>query len=87
MYLFFGAFAAIFSVILSLIIRVQLAFPGGFLLSGNYLLYNVLVTTHGILMLFFVVVPIAVGGYGNFFVPILIGSADMAFPRLNNFSF
>jgi len=87
LYIFFGTFTALISIICSLIIRVQLLFPGGFLLSGQYHFYNMIVTMHGILMLFFVVVPIAVGGFGNFFVPILIGAADMAFPRLNCFSF
>jgi cytochrome c oxidase subunit I len=87
MYLLFGGFTACLSVILSVIIRMELAFPGDQLLFGQYQLYNVIVTAHGVLMLFFVVVPIAVGGFGNFFVPILIGAPDMAFPRLNNLSF
>jgi heme/copper-type cytochrome/quinol oxidase subunit 1 len=87
LYLFFGSFTACLSVFLSVIIRLELAFPGHQILFGQYQLYNVIVTMHGILMLFFVVVPIAFGGFGNFFVPILIGAPDMAFPRLNNLSF
>jgi heme/copper-type cytochrome/quinol oxidase subunit 1 len=87
MYLFFGGFTAFLSVLLSVIIRIELAFPGHQILFGQYQFHNVIVTMHGILMLFFVVVPIAVGGFGNFFVPILIGAPDMAFPRLNNLSF
>ena len=87
MYLLFGSFTACLSVLLSVIIRIELAFPGHQILFGQYQLYNVIVTMHGVLMLFFVVVPIAVGGFGNFFVPILIGAPDMAFPRLNNLSF
>ncbi len=46
-----------------------------------------LITAHAFLMIFFMVMPAMIGGFGNWFVPILIGSPDMAFPRLNNISF
>jgi cytochrome c oxidase subunit I len=70
-----------------MLIRVELAFPGDQIIFENYQFYNVLVTMHGVLMLFVVIVPILFGGFGNYFVPILIGAPDMAFPRLNNLSF
>ena len=66
---------------------MQLAFPNNSFLGDNYQFYNMIVSMHGILMLFFVIVPISVGGFGNFFIPIMIGAPDMAFPRLNNLSF
>jgi cytochrome c oxidase subunit 1 len=66
---------------------MELAQPGNQILSGNYALYNAIATLHALLMIFFLIMPSLIGGMGNWFVPILIGAADMAFPRLNNISF
>jgi len=59
--------------------------PGECTPNGH--LWNVMITAHGILMMFFVVIPALFGGFGNYFMPLQIGAPDMAFPRMNNLSF
>jgi cytochrome c oxidase subunit 1 len=68
-----GAFAVL--------LRLELATPGGDLVSSET--YNKLFTMHGLVMIFFFLVPSIPGVLGNFLVPIMIGAKDMAFPRLN----
>jgi len=87
LYIYFGVFNGFLAILLSVIMRLELAFPGDQILFGQYQFYNMMTSMHGILMLFVVVMPILFGGFGNYFAPVLIGAPDMAFPRLNNFSF
>ena len=58
--------------------------PGGTMLPD---FYNELGAMHGTIMVFLGVVPLAVGGFGNFVLPLQIGAPDMAFPRLNMASY
>lgn len=87
MYLVFGFFAALVGSIFSLVIRLQLTYPGSPLLGENYQLYNVVVTMHAFIMIFMFVMPVLIGGFGNFIVPLQVGLPDVAFPRVNALSF
>ncbi|MAN15534.1 MAG: cytochrome c oxidase subunit I [Dinoroseobacter sp.] len=103
LYLFTAGFVGLISVAFTVYMRMELMEPGvqymcaegaRFLggigaedCSPNGHLWNVMITYHGILMMFFVVIPALFGGFGNYFMPLMIGAPDMAFPRLNNLSY
>ena len=83
----YGATALVFMVaggVEALLIRVQLAGPNGNILTAAQ--YNTMFTMHGTTMVFFVGMPITLG-FSNYLVPLMVGARDMAFPRLNAFSY
>src|SRR5439155_26725427 len=69
----------------ALIMRTQLAAPNSHLVSPGT--YDELFTLHGITMIFFFIIPLTTGAFGNYLIPLMIGARDMAFPRLNALSF
>jgi cytochrome c oxidase subunit 1 len=86
MYLAFALAGGLFGGGLSVMMRMELQEPG-LQIFANGQAYNVVVAGHGLIMIFFTIMPALIGGFGNWFVPLMIGAPDMAFPRMNNISF
>src|SRR5690606_35204643 len=86
MYLIFAMVAGVIGGFLSAMMRLELQEPGMQYFASAHT-FNVFVTGHGLIMVFFMVMPAVIGGFGNWFVPLHIGAPDMAFPRMNNISF
>jgi len=84
-YLVFSFVFYLLGGLMAVVMRTELYTPDADVIDPN--LYNALLTNHGTIMIFGWIVPAAIGGFGNFLVPLMIGARDMAFPRLNALAF
>lgn len=76
LYLIFSVFTGLLGTAFSVLIRLELSAPGNQYLEGNHQMYNVIATTHGIMMIYFMVVP-SMAGFANYFAPVLVGAPDI----------
>jgi len=65
-------------------VRIGLSQCGGFWGRGD--VYNVLISVHALLIIFFIIIPILIGVFGNWIIPLLEGVVDLLYPRINNLS-
>lgn len=86
-YFYFSLWTGLSGAALATMIRLEMAHPGSPFFKGDSLRYLQVATAHGLIMVFFVVVPIIFGAFANFLIPYHVGSKDVAYPRLNSIGF
>ena len=86
-YFWFVLLAGITGMVLATLIRLEMAYPGIGVLAGDATQYLSIVTAHGIVMVFFMAIPLLFGFLGNFLLPTQLGVHDVAFPRMNSAAF
>lgn len=85
LYFIFAIWSGLIGSSISIIIRLELGSPNSLILNDQT--FNSIVTSHAFIIIFFIVIPFIIGGFGNFLVPLILGSPDIAYPRLNNIRF
>jgi len=85
LYFIFAIWAGIIGSSIRMLIRLELGSCGSII--NNDQIYNSIVTRHAFIIIFFIVIPFIIGGFGNFLVPLILGSPDIAYPRINNIRF
>lgn len=84
LYVYLGIGFGITGFVYSWLMRAELGGLGEQLLFGDHQYYNILITSHAMLMIFFFIMPTLLGGLGNLLLPMLLGVPEMVFPKLNN---
>ena len=79
--------AGVVGMVLATAIRLEFAYPGVGIFVGDSLQYLTLASAHGVIMVFFMIMPLLFGAFGNFLLPTQLGVHDVAFPRLNSAAF
>lgn len=85
LYFIFAIWSGMIGSSIRIIIRLELSSCNSII--NNDQIYNTLVTSHAFIIIFFIVIPFIIGGFGNFLVPLILGSPDIAYPRINNIRF
>lgn len=86
-YFWFVILSGIVGMVLATLIRLEFAYPGAGVFVGDSLQYLSLATAHGVIMVFFMIMPLLFGAFANFLLPTQLGVHDVAFPRLNSAAF
>jgi len=87
LYFLFVACAGLVGLVLATVIRLELSYPGQLFIVQSPERYLTVASLHGIVMVFFMIIPLIFGAFGNFLLPLQLGVRDVAFPRLNSFMF